>query len=420
MELLLLSVRPPGSSDPRTFHLLKALAARNHAVTLVCGATPHDAAALNELRPYCADVYTAPIGERSAFSAALRLTPTALPFSTAPALDRNLLAAVQDAARAHPHAVAHLAGLSAAPLGVGLRGLPAVIDLGDCASLQHLRTLLAGLIHRDGVRALLALGRSRRYETQLGTQFERVLVASPDAAWMLRTLAAEQGAAPQAPISVLTDGIDLTHYAPQAMLRAANELVLSHLPAAHADAAVRFLGNDVLPRIWQTRADVQLSLVGVPMTPAVRTLARDSRVALLPAQADPRPTLAHATLACIPPLPTGGVPPGLLEALAMGTPVVAAAQIARGTAFSDGHDLLLAATADEFARAVLALLDDPGYRGRLGRAGRQYVERYHQWDEAAAQAEQIYAAAMGAEIADWRLDMGLHRRLRLPDLPAAC
>jgi glycosyltransferase involved in cell wall biosynthesis len=63
------------------------------------------------------------------------------------------------------------------------------------------------------------------------------------------------------------------------------------------------------------------------------------------------------------------------------------------------------------ARAVLELLEDPRYRGQLGRAGRAYVERHHSLKAAAYELEQIYAAARGAEHADWRLDMGLGRML---------
>jgi polysaccharide biosynthesis protein PslH len=416
MDLLFISARTPKPGDPRTFHLIRALAARKHRITLVCGATRSDATHLAQLGRLCRTIYDVPLPAQARLRSTLRMVPTALPMGASSVLNPTFVAAVQAAARATPNAVAHLAGIAVAPLSVALRGLPAVIDLAGCASTQHLRTLMRPASLRDRVAALIELGRTRRYEAQLGAQFERLIVASADDAWAIRTLTDALGGEAHAPISVITDGIDLEHYAPEPAFREPNMLVLSNLPAAYADQAVRFIGTDVMPRIWRARADVTLTLVGVPVVPAVRALIDDPRVTLLPSNADVRPSLARATLACVPPLPAPGLPMSGLTALAMGTPVVAAVQAARGTHLSDGHDLLLANDGATFAHAILALLDDPAYRGRLGRAGRRYVEQQHDWDAAAAQAEQIYAAAMGVEIADWRLAMGMHQRLAAADL----
>ncbi len=418
MDLLFVSVRAPGPTDPRTYHLIEALAQRGNLITLVCGATPQEEASLTQLRRLCKQVLTAPVPALSSLSAVLRVGATGLPLAAAAGLNPQLIALVQAAARANPHAVAHLAGLAAAPLGVALRRLPAVLDLGHCASMIHLRTLMGTAKLHQRVHALFDLGRTRRYEAQLGRQFERLIAATSSDAWALRTLARELGAEPQAPIRVLADGVDLKHFAPQPVHREPNRLVLSGIPLATADPAIDFIGSEVMPRVWRARADVHLTLVGVPVTPSVRTLTRDPRVTLLPTNADRQPALAQATLACIPPFPTPGLPTSALEALAMGTPVVAIVQAAQDTQLSDGHDLVLAADATAYATAVLALLDDPSYRGRLGRAGRRYVEQNHNWNDAAAEAEQIYAAAMGAEIADWRLDMGLHRRILTPSIVA--
>lgn len=427
MDLLFVSARPPGPGDPRTAQIITGLAERGHTITLVCGATHQDTTALNELRRIGVHVHPVPATTQPAWRTALRIAPSELPFAAGAVVNRQLVAAVQSAARTRPNAVAHLVGHATAPLGVALRRLPAVIDLGHCAGLTHVRTLqpsatgsaLFGTApFRRRAAALFELSRTRRYEAHLGAHFERVIVATPTDAWALRTLAEEFGSSLQAPIRVLANGVDLHTFAPQPVLREANRLVINGVPATYADAALTFIGAEVMPRVWQARADVHLTLVGVPISPAVRALARDPRVTLLPSNADPRTALAQATIAVIPPCAPPGVPTAALEALAMGTPVVAATAIAQHTALRDGHDLLLADDGATYAHALSALLDDPGYRGRLGRAGRRYVEQHHNWGDVAAEAEQIYAAAMGAEIADWRLAMGLHRRMPTPDVMA--
>ncbi|NJM05490.1 glycosyltransferase family 4 protein [Candidatus Gracilibacteria bacterium] len=75
----------------------------------------------------------------------------------------------------------------------------------------------------------------------------------------------------------------------------------------------------------------------------------------------------------------------------------------------DGQNVVLARAPAHMARAILALLDDPRWRGQIARAGREYAALYHSWDLVATDFEQIYAAAAGASIADWRLELGTHR-----------
>lgn len=103
-----------------------------------------------------------------------------------------------------------------------------------------------------------------------------------------------------------------------------------------------------------------------------------------------RSYLSQATLA-VSPLRYGfGIQNKVLEALAMGTPLIAASQAAQALQVEEGAELLLAQDATEYAEAILALLDDAPLRTLLGRAGRRYVERYHDWDKAAAQLERLY------------------------------
>jgi hypothetical protein len=82
--------------------------------------------------------------------------------------------------------------------------------------------------------------------------------------------------------------------------------------------------------------------------------------------------------------------------MACGTSVVASPQAISALAIQPGRDLVVAEGVEGFARAVLALLDDPARRAELGQAGRAYVEAHHAWDAVAAQLVGIYQAAIGS------------------------
>jgi phosphatidylinositol alpha-1,6-mannosyltransferase len=48
-------------------------------------------------------------------------------------------------------------------------------------------------------------------------------------------------------------------------------------------------------------------------------------------------------------------------------------------------------TPDNLARVVVALLNDPERRARMGTAGRRWVEERFSWDVLSRQAEELFA-----------------------------
>ncbi|MFN3372950.1 MAG: glycosyltransferase family 4 protein, partial [Chloroflexus sp.] len=75
----------------------------------------------------------------------------------------------------------------------------------------------------------------------------------------------------------------------------------------------------------------------------------------------------------------GGTRLKILEALALGVPVVSTSKGAEGLELIDGKHLLLADTPMDFARATSRLLTDPPLARRLGETGRQAVAVRYDW-----------------------------------------
>lgn len=92
--------------------------------------------------------------------------------------------------------------------------------------------------------------------------------------------------------------------------------------------------------------------------------------------------IAAADIACLPSIvtPSGeqeGIPVALMEAMALGVPVVSTRTSGISELVRDGLTGLLVPPGDvgALALAIQRLVDDPGLRERLGRAGREAVER---------------------------------------------
>ena len=90
----------------------------------------------------------------------------------------------------------------------------------------------------------------------------------------------------------------------------------------------------------------------------------------------------------------GGTRLKILEAMAMGRPVVSTSLGAEGLEVTDGKELLLADTPRDFALQVGRILAEPDLARELGAAGRRLVERSYDWTASARKLEGLYATAL--------------------------
>jgi glycosyltransferase involved in cell wall biosynthesis len=91
-----------------------------------------------------------------------------------------------------------------------------------------------------------------------------------------------------------------------------------------------------------------------------------------------------------------GMPLVLLEALAMGLPIVATDVPGNRDLVSDGQNGLLVPLGDAAAlrQALLSVTTDPERYRRMSETSRRLAERYS-WQAVSAEFEQIYAQAAG-------------------------
>jgi glycosyltransferase involved in cell wall biosynthesis len=165
----------------------------------------------------------------------------------------------------------------------------------------------------------------------------------------------------------------------------------------HANvAAALLLVQRIMPLIWERRPDVRVALAGGKPSRAVRALGQDARVTVTGYVPDLRPFIAGATIA-VSPTPYGfGIQNKVIEALALGTPVVATSSSIGGLGPIPDDVALVADAPADFAAAVLELLDDPTRREQMSARGRKYVESHFQWGTAAQLLVAVHKAAIAA------------------------
>ena len=202
-------------------------------------------------------------------------------------------------------------------------------------------------------------------------------------------------AAPGARAAVIPNAVDPDVYYPRPPEPGApaDTVVFfgSQAYAPNADGILHFLDH-IWPRLLAQRPAARLRIIGPGAPPAVLA-RRAANVEVAGFVEDLRPHLAGASAIIAPLRLGGGTRLKILEALAMGLPVVSTRLGAEGLAARDGVELLLADEPADFAAAVVRVLEDRALAARLGQSARALVERRYSW-KAAAQAWEAFALGL--------------------------
>ena len=138
--------------------------------------------------------------------------------------------------------------------------------------------------------------------------------------------------------------------------------------------AVSFFASAVLPKLRQLAPQIRFLVVGRnPSASFRRSVAQHGRVEFSGTVSDIRPLLRRAAV-CVVPLRIGsGTRIKILEAAALGKPVVSTSIGAEGLEFEDGREIILADQPEDFAAQVARLLSDEHLRCRIGSAARRRI-----------------------------------------------
>lgn len=248
-----------------------------------------------------------------------------------------------------------------------------------------------GVIQR--VRYWVSWQKSRHFEARLFRQFDLVtMVSQQDRAICHSDLPGYRGR-----VEVVPNGVDTIHNRPGVAPTLPNELVFngSLTYSANYEAVAWFL-TYVYPLIKSQEPRVQLTITGSTAGVDLARLPLDESVRLMGFVKDVRVPVAGAAVAVAPIRQGGGTRLKILEAMALGTPVVATTKGAEGLNVVDGQHLLLADTPEAFANAVLCLLNGADVHARLSQNARRLVEAQYDWAALGQQFVQLVEQTVDA------------------------
>lgn len=147
---------------------------------------------------------------------------------------------------------------------------------------------------------------------------------------------------------------------------------------ANFDAVGYFL-SDIFPHIKAARPDVRFVVTGKAPPEQRAALPQVEGVEFAGYVPDVRPFVARSWCEVVPLRLGGGTRLKVLEALALGTPVVSTPKGVEGLALEHERHVLVADSPESFAAATLRLLEQPELRARLAVEGRRRVADMYDW-----------------------------------------
>lgn len=181
-------------------------------------------------------------------------------------------------------------------------------------------------------------------------------------------------------ISILPNGVDTALFRPRNIAVEYDILFSGNMHyAPNIDAAV-FLIKDIMPIVWQKRPHTTVMLAGADPLPTVKRLQSD-KVTVTGWVNDIGECYAKAGLFVAPMRIGTGLQNKLLEAMATKKPCITSPLANNALAAEDGKQVIVAKTAQEYADAIIKLLDNKDEADMLADNAYNYVLQKYSWDK---------------------------------------
>ncbi len=390
MRVLFLSQRvpfPPNRGDKITTWRLIERMRREHEVTVITFAHDEaDLAAAQELNARGIPTVAVPFNEKKKKALALPLLLTRRPLTLGVYGSRQLQREVDRRLPQTDVAYAYSSSMGAFLVGKGTPWIMhfAELDSDKWRQYAEKQRFPMSAVYRREWRTLQA------FEARIARDARQNIFCTPlEQAIFEETI-------PGCPSAVLRNGVDLKHLVPAPERAEPGHIafcgVMDYFP--NVDGCEWF-ARELLPKVRERVPAAHFTIVGSRPVPEVQRLAELEGVEVTGFVDDPRDWLWRAAVSVAPLRIARGIQNKVLEALALGLPVVGTTPATQGVAGEPGRDFLLADDGDAFARAVIELLEAPERALELGRRGRSFVEERYDWEATFEPLDQILREAAG-------------------------
>ncbi|MFZ0427233.1 MAG: glycosyltransferase [Acidobacteriota bacterium] len=375
MQILFLSrwfpAPPDNGSKLRVYSLLRGLA-EEHEVTLLSFIDhPDEGRDSQQLEPWCREVKTI---LRKPFEPYSRRAITGLlspvPRSVVDTFSPEMAHAIREEVANRKFDLVIASQEGTAVYARCFEGIPALFEEVEIAVLYERQSRAENILSRS--RHYLTWLKQKHHLARMLGSFRACTVVSDQEQALLSSQI------PGLPhVEVIPNCVSLSDYRVPAEPPRRKRLIFtgSFRYEPNHEAMCWFV-REVYPQVRQRVPDVELLITG---DPAGLTLPPEPGVTLAGHVPDVRPLVAESSVSLAPIHVGGGTRLKILEAMALGTPVIATPKGAEGLRVVSGRDLLIADTPEQFIEATVRVLTDASLRRRLANSAFRLVGSRYDW-----------------------------------------
>lgn len=183
-------------------------------------------------------------------------------------------------------------------------------------------------------------------------------------------------------IGVVKNGVDVDYFKPMKRTNMENNIIYTawfkYYP--NQQAVIEFV-KDVFPLLKAKIPDIKFYIVGKEPPKRVHELSKINGIVVTGEVEDVRPYLANADVAVIPLKVGGGTRLKILEAMAMGIPVISTKLGAEGLDVKEDENILIADDHEDFAQKIYEIITDKQLSKRISDSAIKFVEENYTWEK---------------------------------------
>lgn len=388
MKLLFLANRtpyPPYRGDKlKIYNLAKRLAARHELYLLTFAQSDEDLSYKAELEKVFKEVHLISLPK---WRSALNCLPglfTHVPFQVLYFKSSAMQRQLDTLLKQHSFDAVHVQHLRMSPYLAANKSLPRILDLPDAFSLYWERRMNVprGLLTRlfesmERKRVLL-------YENILSSYNMSLVCSSEDLAYLKRTHHADN-------LRLLPNGVDLSTFTAGIHDYSHNHTLLftGNMDYAPNVDAVVYFTEAIFPVIQRRFPGVTFIIAG--QRPVTKVLALAGEHIKVTGFVKDLAAMYNQASVVVAPLRFGaGTQNKVLEAMAMGVPVVCSNIGFAGLGIESGQGAIMQIDPEAFASAVIGLLESEDKRRAVGGEGKEVIRKRFDWDVIATTLESYF------------------------------
>lgn len=375
---------PKRGGKIRPFNMIRHLSAQGHQVT-VCSLARSDAEAAEGagIAPHCASYEIFQVSNPVQVLRMVARLPLTTPSSMGFFRSNKMARRVRELLAQRRWDLIFVHCSSVAQYVEHVRDVPKILDFGDMDSQKwleyaHYKPFPLSLGYTLEGRKMVAA------ERRLARRFD-LCTATTRAEW--ETLESHGTAAAT---DWFPNGVDAGYFKPTDEPFDADTISfigrMDYYP--NQEGMARFC-SQTWPLLKARRPALKLLIVGADPSPEMRRLGELPGVTVTGSVPDVRPFILGSALMVAPLNIARGTQNKILEAMAMGVPVVTSSIAAGGVDAQAPEHFLVADTPGQTCEAILRVLEQPGERQRLSTAGRERMLSHHAWPHSMQRLDRI-------------------------------